>query len=224
MSSAACAIPLHSSPDDRKRPLSVASTTSSSSSSLPRRYRKKFAGSIITSGLAAYGGELLSSPTAKPTDFLQQHPSPALSTVVECSPSDWRLHPGNGESTTRFRFVVPPVAGCAIEESATAPCAGSSQQQRPDVTSVDAASGIDSIDTSMESDDHVTMATTTGSDIVDVCNNKSYVVRRVIEEIIETERSYVRDLGEVVHVSAFVLLTCFIFFIAFHYVVLTKML
>jgi len=76
----------------------------------------------------------------------------------------------------------------------------------------------------MESDDHVTMATTTGSDIVDVCNNKSYVVRRVIEEIIETERSYVRDLGEVVHVSAFVLLTCFIFFIAFHYVVLTKML
>jgi hypothetical protein len=205
MTSVACATPPSIAFDDRKRPLSVASTSSSSSSSLPRRYRKKFAANVVTSGFAAHHREAHSSiPSTSPVRH--EDGSSSLSTVAENSPADWRLSPRDGEpSSTHFRFAQPPhiAASQAVSTDASYNTAS---------LVVDKKAQGESTAVSNPSADQTATSPNQCDDVVDV-DNESYVIRRVVEEIIETERSYVHDIGDIVNVSVCCLISLFTDFV-----------
>lgn len=202
MSSVACAAPPINVFDDRKRPLSVASTSSSSSSSLPRRYRKKFAANVVTSGFLSHGRETHASMPSAASSVRHEDRSSSLSTVAESSPADWRLSPRDSEPSTHFRFAMPPHIAHAraqpvsVDNPRTATSLVSSdavdKRTRDDPAAAAAASN--------DSSDLTAPSAIRSNDVIDV-DSDSYVMHRVVEEIVETEKCYVHDLKDIVNVS-----------------------
>ncbi len=164
--------------DAKKRPLSVSSTSSSSTSSLPRHQRKKLA-SMTTSPIAM-----------NPPSALLHH------TTVDCS--------GNSGDVVEDMDITSDdedqlqSAGVRDHGSTKQQSAPSQSTFSSDIASDRSSDKVDEVDTC------------DGQSVVSSENNNadctlSYI-GKVVAEILETERTYVRDLAEIIQVNVF---TCF---------------
>ena len=180
--------------DAKKRPLSVSSTSSSSTSSLPRHQRKKMA-SMATSPMAN-NGPAIHTPVV--TDCGVDHDNSMVATdngsgnVVEM---DIASDEDEFEAATRGGDCTCDVKNTKVGKTNLVSiitghgCTGSEKlscQQNSD-----------------ETDDRIPFDNSNGD------NRLSYI-DKVVAEILETERTYVRDLEEIIQVSKNILLHHFI--------------
>lgn len=172
--------------DDRKRPLSIASNSSSasSSSSLPRHVRKRIANvssSVATGSLSADSG--VSNASCE-----------MLSTVAECgSPVDLH-HPSPSSSG-----VFDQAFDSAMRNDRSAEGVPLSGTCRYNSSVADDYLGNSDVEESAGSSERNSYNCLNGSESK-LLTGVAYV-ERVVAEILETERSYVKDLSDLVQVA-----------------------
>lgn len=174
--------------DDRKRPLSITSTSSStsgSSSSLPRHIRKRIAN--MSSSLA------IGSSTADAAG-VGNASCEMLSTVAECcSPGDAHCSNNAGARFFDGDFDKGSKGGRRVDEILVS----SSSCQHNSSSVADEYLAASDVEESTESSERNGYDCFDGSKLL---TGVAYI-ERVVVEILETERNYVKDLSDLVQVT-----------------------
>ena len=173
--------------DAKKRPLSVSSTSSSSTSSLPRHQRKKIA-SMVTSPMAS-----LNYPLA----------------MMDCSIDNSIVGPGNCSSVTPESAMEMDVTSddeddnvttrgsgynCDVTDAKEENCAKSDLAC---MLSSDQCVGLEQV----SCHEHLQESRERISFDNNNADGKFCYIEKVVTEILETERTYVRDIEEIIQVS-----------------------
>ena len=173
--------------DAKKRPLSVSSTSSSSTSSLPRHQRKKIA-SMVTSPMAS-----LNNPLA----------------MMDCSIDNNIVSPGNCSSVTPESAMEMDVTSDDEDDNVTTRGSGCNC----DVTDAKEENCAKSdIACMVSSDQCIGLNQVSCREYLEEsrqrisfnnnnADSKLCYIEKVVTEILETEKTYVRDLEEIIQVS-----------------------
>ena len=173
--------------DAKKRPLSVSSTSSSSTSSLPRHQRKKIA-SMVTSPIAS-----LNNPLA----------------MMDCGINNSIVSPGNCSSVTPEGAMEMDVTSDDEDDNATTRGSGDNcnvtdakedncaKSDLACMVSSDQCVGLDQV----SCHEHLQESRERISFDNNNADGKLCYIEKVVTEILETERTYVRDLEEIIQVS-----------------------
>ena len=181
--------------DDRKRPLSISSTSSSasSSSSLPRHVRKRMANmsSAAAAGLAVHDASGYDASCE------------TLSTVAECSPADVHCSPPAirffSKDIIEDRFPTTGLGNCPLDGIQAT---GSHQYMSQIADDYSANSDVDveeSTGSSARNSFNSLVPSSFDNHELKLFTGAVYI-ERVVSEILETERSYVKDLSDIVQV------------------------
>ena len=171
--------------DAKKRPLSVSSTSSSSTSSLPRHQRKKIA-SMVTSPIASLNSPPLDCGIDNSIVALGNYSSVTPESVMEM---DVTSDDEDDNVTTRGSRYNYDVADAKEDSCAKSDlvCIGSDNM----CISSDQVSCREHLEESSERINFDNNNT----------DSKLCYIEKVVTEILETERTYVRDLEEIIQVS-----------------------
>ena len=172
--------------DAKKRPLSVSSTSSSSTSSLPRHQRKKIA-SMVTSPVVSLNNPLLAMDCSIDNGIVA---SVSCSGVTSESAMEMDVTSDEDDNVTTRGSRY----NCDVADATEDNCAKSNIGC---MTSDDRCINLDQV----SCHEHLEESSKRISFDNNNADSKLCYIEKVVAEILETERTYVRDLKEIIQVS-----------------------